>query len=82
MRLAREVIEAGGSAGAVFNAANEIAVEAFLDGRIGFGRITRLAEEALEALGAGTGDVSLDDVMDADARSRRFVAERLGAAAV
>ncbi len=38
--LAYRVIERGGTAGAIFNAANEAAVEAFLEGRIGFRQIT------------------------------------------
>ncbi|MGA1516646.1 MAG: 1-deoxy-D-xylulose-5-phosphate reductoisomerase, partial [Phycisphaerales bacterium] len=48
--LAGEVIRRGGSAGAVFNAANEVAVEAFLAGRIGFTRIHGLVAEALDSL--------------------------------
>ncbi len=49
LRLAREVLEAGGSAGTVLNAANEVAVEAFLAKRIGFLAIARLVEATLAA---------------------------------
>ena len=49
LRLAREVLEAGGSAGTVLNAANEIAVEAFLARRIGFLAIAALVEATLAA---------------------------------
>jgi 1-deoxy-D-xylulose-5-phosphate reductoisomerase len=48
LRLARQVLEAGRSAGTVLNAANEVAVEAFLQKRIGFLAIAALVEEALE----------------------------------
>ena len=48
LRLARDVLAAGGSASTVLNAANEIAVEAFLDGRIGFLAIGRLVESTLD----------------------------------
>ena len=47
LRLAREVLAAGGSAGTVLNAANEVAVEAFLAGRIGFLAIADLVEATL-----------------------------------
>ncbi len=49
LRIAREVLEAGGSAGTVLNAANEVAVEAFLGKRIGFLGIARLVETTLAA---------------------------------
>ena len=49
LRLAREVLVAGGSAGTVLNAANEVAVAAFLAGRIGFLAIVDLVEATLEA---------------------------------
>jgi 1-deoxy-D-xylulose-5-phosphate reductoisomerase len=47
LRLGFEVARAGGTAGAVFNAANEVAVAAFLDRRIGFVGITRIVERVL-----------------------------------
>ncbi|MHC4947185.1 MAG: 1-deoxy-D-xylulose-5-phosphate reductoisomerase [Planctomycetota bacterium] len=77
VRLAMDVIRAGGSSGAIFNAANEAAVEAFLAGRIPFGRITELvaatlAEVAPEPVG------SLDDARRADAAARAAVRARLG----
>jgi len=78
LRLARQVVESGGTSGAIFNAANEVAVAAFLDGRIPFGRISELAAEALDSI-----DVvpirTLDDVHDADRRAREHVRTLLGA---
>ncbi len=65
MKLAYEVIEAGGTAGTVLNAANEAAVHAFLDRRIGFGRMIELVTEALAAIPARPIE-SLQTVMEAD----------------
>ncbi|GLQ20291.1 1-deoxy-D-xylulose-5-phosphate reductoisomerase [Algimonas porphyrae] len=52
LRLAREALEAGGQAACVLNAANEVAVEAFLQGRIAFLDIAKTCELALEKLSA------------------------------
>ena len=68
---------AGGTAPAAFNAANEVAVEAFLAGRIPFGRISELIEQTLERHQAGPAD-SLAAVQAADLEARRS-AERLAA---
>lgn len=76
LKLAYEVIEAGGTAGAVFNAANEAAVQAFLERRIRFGRIVELVGEALAAIDVRPVD-SLETVLDADRRAREFVEGRL-----
>jgi 1-deoxy-D-xylulose-5-phosphate reductoisomerase len=51
LALAREAAVAGGTAPCVLNAANEIAVHAFLDGRIAFARIPEVIEAALDELG-------------------------------
>ena len=52
IRLAHRVIRAGGTAGAIFNAANEVAVEAFIAGQIPFGEIPHMVSSALDALPA------------------------------
>ena len=81
--LARRAIEAGDGAGAVLNAANEAAVEAFLDPRaprIAFGAITTLVAEAMDEIGAPPLR-SLADAIDAGTQARRFVESRLGAMA-
>lgn len=70
--LAYEAIRRGGSAGAILNAANEAAVEAFLAGRIPFGRVTELVREALEQVRI-VAVSTLDGVMRADAEARAFV---------
>ncbi len=70
LRLAWQAMEAGGSAPAILNAANEVAVSAFLQGRIGFLSIPALVEDALSALPHMAAD-TLDALLAADARSRQ-----------
>jgi len=77
--LAKRVIQMGGTSGAVFNAANEAAVAAFLNHRIGFGAIVDLVADALEAHEPHTIQ-SLDDVLAADRNARRWVNDRLDSA--
>jgi 1-deoxy-D-xylulose-5-phosphate reductoisomerase len=77
--LAHRVIRAGGTAGAVFNAANEIAVEAFLDGRLGFCEIHELVAEALDALPPRPLH-GLAEVVAADAEAREWSRSRVAAA--
>ncbi len=68
-RLARQALRAGGVMPTVLNAANEIAVAAFLDGRIGFSDIAAIVDEVLAK--APDGDLeTLTAVLDIDARSR------------
>jgi 1-deoxy-D-xylulose-5-phosphate reductoisomerase len=70
--LAREVLAAGGSAGTVFNAANEVAVEAFLARQIGFLAITDIVAATLEASAELMGHerLSVEDVLAIDAAAR------------
>lgn len=74
LRLARQAGEAGGTAPAVLNAANEVAVGLFLQDRIGFLEIAERVERALEAVPQGPGD-DLEAVMDADAKARSAAAD-------
>jgi 1-deoxy-D-xylulose-5-phosphate reductoisomerase len=74
--LAYAALRAGGSAPAVLNAANEIAVEAFLARRLPFTAIPRVIEETLAAI-PGTDADSLEALMQADAASRRKAGERV-----
>ncbi len=72
LRLARDVLAADGSASTVLNAANEIAVQAFLDGRIGFLAIAGVVETTLER-SVHLADLlpdSVDDVLAIDAEAR------------
>ena len=69
LRLAREALQAGGSAPTILNAANEVAVLAFLERRIGFLDIVRFVEETLLSLPASP-LVSLEDVWSVDKEAR------------
>jgi len=69
LRLARIVAEQGGTAAAILNAANEIAVEAFLDEALGFMDISRVIEATLADVSAQTA-ASLEVVLQADAVAR------------
>jgi 1-deoxy-D-xylulose-5-phosphate reductoisomerase len=74
LRLAREAMQAGGSAPTVLNAANEMAVAAFLQGRLAFTSIATIIERVLESAEA-VELTDLDAVELAD-RSARALAER------
>jgi 1-deoxy-D-xylulose-5-phosphate reductoisomerase len=69
LRLARQVAEIGGTAPALLNAANEIAVQAFLDRRIRFPQIATIIEDVLN-LEPAVEVESLDSVLLADASAR------------
>jgi 1-deoxy-D-xylulose-5-phosphate reductoisomerase len=72
LRLAREALEAGGSAPAVLNAANEVAVATFLDGKIAFPDISRLVEAALQE-NDSRAPQSIEDVFEIDRKVRSEV---------
>lgn len=81
LRLARQVAEQGGAAPAILNAANEVAVAAFLAGAIGFLDIAMIVEDVLNRYSAPV-PVGIDDVLEADAGARAMagqVMERLTA---
>jgi 1-deoxy-D-xylulose-5-phosphate reductoisomerase len=69
LRLAYSALEAGGTAPAILNAANEVAVDAFLNGRLAFNGIAQVDEEVLGSVSSGTAD-SLDAVLEADRLAR------------
>lgn len=75
-RLAREAAHAGGAAPAVLNAANEVAVAAFLAGQMAFTRIALVVEQTLERY-TPMALSSLDDVLGVDAEARRRAGELL-----
>lgn len=78
LRLAREVMETGGLAGAVFNAAKEAALDHFIAGKIGFLDMARLVEQVLNQMSVDVrldaGSLSLDNVLAADKEARARVA--------
>jgi len=71
LRLARAAARAGGTAPAVLNAANEVAVQAFLDRRLNFTAIAAVIDKVLQRLDSSPVK-ALGDVLDADAAARRL----------
>lgn len=69
LHIARDAFKQGGAATAIMNAANEVAVEAFLAGKLAFPGIMHIVEQTLAKL-AGTPAHSLEDVLAADAAAR------------
>ena len=80
-RLAREAAHAGGAAPAVLNAANEVAVAAFLAGQIAFTRIALVVGQALDRY-RPQAPSTLDDVLAVDAEARARARELLETAAI
>lgn len=82
LRLAREVMETGGHAGAVFNAAKEIALDAFIAGRIGFLDMAACVEETLAQMSGrmalGSAPESLDMILATDRAARDAAAGIIG----
>jgi 1-deoxy-D-xylulose-5-phosphate reductoisomerase len=79
LSLAREAGEDGGTQPCAFNAANEVAVAAFLEGRLPFLGIAEVVAETLAAVG-GSPARDLDDLVEADAEARRLAERSLAAA--
>ncbi|HWG57261.1 MAG TPA: 1-deoxy-D-xylulose-5-phosphate reductoisomerase [Gaiellaceae bacterium] len=79
--LAREAGERGGTFPCAYNAANEVAVAAFLDGRLPFLGIAETVEEVLAAA-SGSPARDLDDLVAADAEARRLAEDALAEVAV
>ena len=77
LRLAREAMALGGTATAALNAANEVAVHAFLNHRMRFTDIPRLIEATLAGVSLDEGS-SLQQVLDSDLQARRFASEQAG----
>ncbi|WP_299961813.1 1-deoxy-D-xylulose-5-phosphate reductoisomerase [uncultured Roseobacter sp.] len=85
LRLAREVMMAGGLSGAVFNAAKETALDGFIAGRVGFTQMAPVVEEVLTRLSdtaRGATEITLDNVARVDHLSREtasaVIAEKAG----
>ena len=76
LRLAYEAAEAGGSKTVALNAADEVAVAAFLEGSIGFNDIPRIIEDVLAATSTGKLE-SIGKVLEADSEARRLAQQRV-----
>jgi 1-deoxy-D-xylulose-5-phosphate reductoisomerase len=79
LALARYVMETGGLAGAVFNAAKERALDAFIAGEIGFLQMSAVVSATLDKMSSGGGlqirDMTLDNVLEADRLARVYAGE-------
>ncbi len=81
LRLSKQALRLGGSAPNILNAANECAVAAFLDGRIGFQRIPATVEDCLEKSderGLFRSAASIDDVLEIDRQARELARDVMG----
>ncbi len=78
--LAREAGERGGTAPAVYNAANEVCVAAFLEERLPFTRIVPTVADVMRSQDVGSGEeLTVDDVLAADAWARELAGRLIGA---
>ncbi|XOY56053.1 MAG: 1-deoxy-D-xylulose-5-phosphate reductoisomerase [Rhodobacterales bacterium] len=79
LALARQVMDTGGLAGAVFNAAKERALDAFIAGQIGFLQMAAVVSATLDKMSSVGGlqirDMTLDDVLEADRLARIYAGE-------
>jgi 1-deoxy-D-xylulose-5-phosphate reductoisomerase len=69
LRLAQEAWRSGGTSAAILNAANEVAVQAFLEGRLAFTGIPGVIEATLEKLAPGAAD-TIESILEDDRRAR------------
>jgi len=76
LRLAYEAAQAGGTKTVALNAADEVAVAAFLEGRIGFNDIPRIIEDVLAGTNSGRLE-SIGKVLEADTEARRLAQQRI-----
>jgi len=76
LRLAEAAARQGGTAPAILNAANEVAVEAFLNGELGFMQIAEVVESVLNSV-VSHQDVGLEQILAADAEAREAAARQL-----
>jgi 1-deoxy-D-xylulose-5-phosphate reductoisomerase len=76
LRLAYEAVEAGGAKTVALNAADEVAVAAFLDAKIGFSQISQVIEEVLAGTGSAVPE-SIQQVLEADFEARHRAGEQV-----
>ena len=78
LRLARQAIQQGGTSMAILNAANEIAVQAFLSGQIKFTRISSMIDQTLQYLPSKETD-SLQEILSVDQSAREYASSLIAA---
>jgi 1-deoxy-D-xylulose-5-phosphate reductoisomerase len=81
LRLAYQCLRSGGASSCILNAADEVAVGAFLGGRIGFSAIAQVVEETLARI-PKTEPSSISDVLQVDGEARRVAGDILSRNAV
>ena len=74
LKIARQVLQSGGSCPAVFNAANEVAVQAFLERKTGFLNITKVCREVLQKH-QPVASYNLEEILEIDRQSRQAAAD-------
>ncbi len=79
--LALDVLRGGGGAATVLNAANEVAVQAFLQGRIGFLAIARTVAQVLDRFGSVPEPDDIEGVLRLDVDARRVSSDLVGVSA-
>lgn len=77
LALTRRAMFAGGAAPCVLNAANEVSVQAFLEGQIGFADIARINEIVLDGQGSAPAPASLDEAVAIDSEARRLASHSI-----
>ena len=77
LNLAFQALRLGGDLPAVLNAANEVAVQAFLDRRVSFTAIPHLIESAMASFAAGPGRQSVEELLGIDEEARRITEQRI-----
>ena len=75
LRLAFQALEKGGVSSAVLNAANEVAVAAFLEVRISFPQISSIVEQTMARIEGGA-DLDLENLIEADSEARKIAETR------
>jgi 1-deoxy-D-xylulose-5-phosphate reductoisomerase len=75
LRLARRAMEGGGLLGAILNGAKEVALEAFIDKRIGFLEMAEIVEAVMDKMGPGETATDIRSIFDADHTARIYAAE-------
>jgi 1-deoxy-D-xylulose-5-phosphate reductoisomerase len=78
LATAYKALELGGTAGAILNAANEMAVSAFLDRRIGFRMIAEIVRQSLDHIEVKQ-HPDTDDIVTSDRQAREYAADLIGA---
>ncbi len=76
LKLARQAMKSSGLAPAILNASNEIAVDAFLNGQIGFLTIAEVVEHTLNQIDNGSAE-TLDVILDIDQQARQVASQRI-----